>query len=141
MTTSTIILAVVLSAVSPNGTDGAHNGPLKVPCIECHTHLPFPESTLSLRSDLGAVCGTCHQHYHGTDAMRSHPVNLVPSMRVPPDMLLDNEGRIACITCHAFHGEYRDEKGDKRFYLRRSPGKSFCFSCHKKLPGMPENKP
>lgn len=141
MITVGIILAAVLAAVAPSGKGVAHNGLLEVPCIECHTHLPFPESTLSLRDDIGAVCGGCHQQGHAARAMRAHPVSLVPSMRVPPDMLLDNKGRIACITCHAFHGEYLDERGNKLFYLRRSPGKSICFSCHTILPGMTEKTP
>jgi hypothetical protein len=133
MTTSAIILAVVLSALSPGGKDDAHNGLLKTPCVECHTRLPFAAGAPSLRNETGDVCRTCHQRPHGADAMRSHPVDPVPTMRIPPDMLLDSRGRVACITCHAFHGEYRDKDGNKRFYLRRSPGKAFCYSCHKKL--------
>ena len=63
-------------------------------------------------------------------------MNQVPSMKIPPDMLLNDQGRIVCITCHAFHGEFRDEDGNKKYYLRRTPGKTFCFSCHKKIPGV-----
>ena len=135
MTVTVIILIATLSSVSPGGKDPGHNGPLNVACIECHTRLPFLGGAPPLRSNVGDLCVKCHQRTHGIDAMRSHPVSIVPSMRVPPDMLLDNRGRIGCVTCHAFHGEYRDENGNKRFYLRRSPGKVFCYSCHKKLPG------
>ena len=135
MTVSVIILAVALSAITPGERELGHNGPLKTACIECHTRLPLLGGAPPLRSDVGDVCVKCHQHNHDIDDMRAHPVSVVPSMRVPPDMLLDNKRRIGCITCHAFHGEYRDEGGNKRFYLRRSPGKAFCYSCHKKLPG------
>jgi hypothetical protein len=135
MIISAIILAIALSASPSDDRDNPHNGPLKVACIECHVHLPFAGSTLSLRDEIGAVCETCHERHHGIDKMRSHPVNLVPAIKVPPDMLLDNQGRIVCITCHVFHGAYRDEDGKRTYYLRRTPGKIFCFSCHKTLPG------
>ena len=133
MTASVIILAALFTALSPAGKDAAHDGLLKVPCIECHKHLPLAGTTAPLRDEASDVCVTCHQRHHGTDEMRSHPVNRVPSMQVPPDMVLDSKGRMACVTCHNFHGEYRDENGNKRFYLRRSPGKTFCYSCHKRL--------
>jgi predicted CXXCH cytochrome family protein len=136
MMASGIILAAVLAAFSPDGSDAAHNGLLKVSCVECHTRLPFPGRALSLRSEVGDVCLACHPRYHGADKMRSHPVNVHPSMCVPPDMVLDGQGRIGCVTCHAFHGQYRDEKGNKRYYLRRTPGKTLCFSCHTTLPGI-----
>jgi len=135
MTTSIILLIVMLSAFSPDGKELAHNGTLTVPCIECHVHLPFAGSTTTLHNDVGKVCNTCHQQHHGADAMRSHPVDSVPSMRIPRDMPLDDRGRLTCITCHAFHGEYQDDDGNKRFYLKRSSGSVFCFSCHKALPG------
>jgi predicted CXXCH cytochrome family protein len=130
-----IILAAVLAASSPDSMNTAHNGPLPVPCIECHTRLPFSGRTSPLREEVCDVCCSCHREYHGNDKMQSHPVSAVPSMRVPPDMVLDKQGRMVCITCHDFHGGYRDEDGKKLFYLRRSPGKTLCFSCHRKLAG------
>jgi ribosomal protein L34E len=136
MITSSLILIAVLGAFSPNGQDTAHNGPLKISCVDCHTRLPLANNTPSLRAEVKDVCASCHKAYHGADAVRSHPLNVVPSLSVPSDMLLDDQGRIVCITCHAFHGEYRDEEGGKLYYLRRSPGKTLCYSCHKKLPGV-----
>lgn len=136
MTIAGVILAFALAATSPDDKIVAHNGPLKVACIECHAHLPFNGSAPALRSEIGGVCSTCHQRHHGTDRIRSHPVSRVSAMKTPPDMLLDSRGKIVCITCHTFHGEYRDEDGKRSYYLRRTPGKIFCFSCHKTLPGM-----
>jgi hypothetical protein len=136
MITASVILALALAASSPDNEGVAHNGPLKVACVECHTHLPFNGSAPVLRSEVGQVCSTCHLRHHGTDTMWSHPLSQVSAIKVPPDMLLDNQGRIVCITCHAFHGEYRDESGKRNYFLRRTPGKIFCFSCHKTLPGM-----
>jgi len=133
MTAFSIILASALFAFSPDSRDAAHNGPLMTPCIECHTRLPFSGGAPPLRNEVDGICVACHLKHHGVDAIWSHPMDIAPSMRVPPDMILDNRGRVVCVTCHAFHGEYRDENGNKRFYLRRSPGKAFCYSCHKKL--------
>ncbi len=135
MTLSVIILIAAFSAVNPGNIDLGHNSVLNVACIECHTRLSFSGEKPPLRGDVGEVCVKCHEEPHGIPDLRSHPMCIVPSMRVPPDMLLDSRGRIGCITCHDFHGEYRDESGNKRFYLRRSRGKVFCYSCHKKLPG------
>ncbi len=136
MIASTLILAAVLAANSPAGTDTAHDGILNVPCVECHAHLPFSKGVPSLRTDVSDVCSNrCHQKSHGTDAMRSHPINVVPSMRIPPDMMQNGQNKIVCVTCHTFHGEYRDESGNKQYYLRRPRGKAFCYSCHKMLPG------
>jgi Doubled CXXCH motif (Paired_CXXCH_1) len=131
-----VFLIAMVAAFSPGGTDTGHKGLLKLPCVECHIHLPFSGSGAALRSGVKDVCTTCHKRLHGADMLWAHPVNAVPSMPVPKDMLLDEQGRITCITCHAFHGVYRDEDGNKRFYLRRTPGRTFCFSCHKKLPGV-----
>jgi hypothetical protein len=136
MITYSIILATVLAAASPNNNDVGHNSIQDMPCIECHEHLPFTKGDQALRKEVGDSCVACHPRHHGTDKMRSHPVNALPSMSIPPDMRLDAQGRITCITCHAFHGEYQDEKNEKRQYLRRTRGKIFCFSCHKTLPGI-----
>jgi predicted CXXCH cytochrome family protein len=133
MTTSIIILAALVTAFSLPAKDVAHEGRLNVRCLDCHKHLPLAGTTPPLRDEVNDVCIVCHERHHGTDEMRSHPVTGVPSMPVPPDMVLDGKGRITCVTCHDFHGAYRDENGKKRFYLRRSPGKTFCYSCHKKL--------
>ena len=130
-----IIFAAVLAAAAPNGQDAGHNG-LQIHCGECHERLPFTKGDPALRNEVGDQCVACHQPHHGTDKIRSHPVNALPSMSIPPDMLLDAQGRITCVTCHAFHGEYRDENNEKSYYLRRTGGKTLCFSCHKTLPGI-----
>ncbi len=135
MIISSIILAAFLAAPSANIDDAGHDGLQKIHCGECHKHLPFTSGDPALRDEVSGPCVACHQRHHGTDIMRSHPITAPAPMRIPPDMLLDSQGRITCITCHAFHGEYRDENNEKRYYLRRTGGKTFCFSCHKSLPG------
>lgn len=135
MTLTAVIVAAALAAFSSNGMDDPHSGLRNVSCIECHERLPFAAGAPPrLREEVGTLCGTCHKQHHGANALKSHPVNRVPTMPVPPDMILDRQGRIVCVTCHAFHGAYLNQDGSKQFYLRRSPGKTFCFSCHRSRP-------
>jgi predicted CXXCH cytochrome family protein len=51
-------------------------------------------------------------------------------MQVPPDLRLDDDGRIMCLTCHTAHGPYAP------YFLRRSgPDRDFdllCEACHGK---------
>ena len=136
MISTIIILAAALAAAPLTDEGVAHQGRLGIACAECHMSLPLSGSKLRLRDEINGVCVVCHPRHHGTETERSHPVDVLPTMHVPPDMPLDRRGMIGCITCHAFHEAYRDTAGDKRFYLRRAPGKRFCFSCHQSLPGL-----
>jgi predicted CXXCH cytochrome family protein len=129
MTALTVILFAAVAAISSGSRGSAHDGPIKTQCIECHTRLPLAGADAPLRTETGEICLTCHSRYHG-DELGSHPVNLIPSLRVPADMPLDENGKMGCITCHSFHGGYRDDNGKKLYYLRRTPGRDFCFSCH-----------
>lgn len=132
MTLLIATLFAAVAAVSPGDRAGAHDGPNPVRCIECHTRLPLAGADAPLRSGAGDWCLYCHTRFHG-DELGSHPVSRIPSMRVPPDMLLDENGRMGCITCHRFHGKDEDEDGRKLYYLRRTQGRDFCFSCHRKF--------
>ncbi len=104
----------------------------KAQCLDCHSWLPLDNGALSFREEAGSVCIGCHREYHGKAGSQVHPVNIYPSMEIPKDMPLDAKGKIICVTCHRFHTGYRDADGAKQFFLRRSAGKSFCYSCHKK---------
>jgi predicted CXXCH cytochrome family protein len=125
------LAAVVLAAASTESL-AVHKVAGKVPCLDCHSSLPLNDNRPSFREEVGPICVGCHRDYHGKAGTLSHPVNVPPSMAVPRDMILDAKGRIICITCHKFHTGYKDSDGKKAFFLRRSPGKAFCYSCHKK---------
>ncbi len=62
----------------------------------------------------------------------SHPVAVVPSMRVPTGLPLD-AGRLACTTCHepaSADGRWnRPARGDD-FLRTQSSGTSLCAQCH-----------
>jgi hypothetical protein len=111
------------------GTASAVHNDLKgTRCLDCHDRLPF-NSVVTFSEQAASSCTRCH-----TALRHSHPIDIAPSMTVvPPDMPLDTKGRLACFTCHTYHNGYKDAEGKKLFFLRRQGGRTFCFSCHKKL--------
>jgi hypothetical protein len=132
----TIILFLALLAVAlvipPSEASAVHQAAGEGRCLDCHAWLPLNDSSPPFQEEVGPTCIGCHGDYHGKAKGLSHPVNISPSMAVPRDMLLDSKGRITCVTCHTFHTGYKDADGKKLFFLRRSMGKPFCYSCHKK---------
>ncbi|MBF0560052.1 MAG: cytochrome c3 family protein [Nitrospirae bacterium] len=128
-----MIKFLVLSLVSlvcmfPASIYAAHDIPA-LRCLECHKRLPFDNSRAYVfAADFSGVCKSCHKR-----SAHTHPVEAVPSMPVPADMLLDGKGRLTCATCHAFHMGDAVSDGEKTFLLRRQKGKTFCYSCHTKL--------
>jgi hypothetical protein len=127
-----LTLLTLALAVPSAGAKDVHQVAGKVRCLECHSRLPWNESRPSFQDEVGSTCVGCHNDFHGRGKGLAHPVNAIPSMVVPRDMPLDSKGRMNCITCHAFHRGYKDADGNKLFFLRRSSGKAFCYSCHKK---------
>ncbi|MHC4785770.1 MAG: cytochrome c3 family protein [Planctomycetota bacterium] len=91
---------------------------------------PWPASESSAPAGPGFTisdCGNCHL----IDPGFSHPVDVVPSMAVPPHLPLAG-GRITCTTCHeegsARHRSARIQHGA----LLRSPATTpaLCAECH-----------
>lgn len=119
--------ALVASDDPRSGNPHAH---FKNPDVCPKCHLTPGSGRFSTEAD--AVCVGCH----ASGGMgRSHPVNVRPDekhrkMEVPPDLRLDADGRLMCLTCHTAHGPYVS------YFLRRSsPDGGFeilCESCHGK---------
>jgi hypothetical protein len=132
----TIILFFALAAAAlllpAPDAHAVHETAGKVRCLDCHSWLPLNDKKPSFRDEVGAVCAGCHRNAHLGAGTFSHPVNVPSSMAVPRDMPLDAKGRIVCVTCHRFHTGHKDSDGKKSYFLRRSIGKPFCYSCHKK---------
>ena len=129
-----LFLAIITCALAIPSSDAyaVHQVAGKVSCLDCHAWLPFTDGALYFQEEVETICIGCHSVYHGRAGSVSHPVNPYPSMAVPRDMPLDAKGKIICVTCHRFHTGYKDADGKKLFFLRRSAGKPFCYSCHKK---------
>jgi len=101
-------------------------------CPKCHLPGGPGPGAGRISTETDTVC----LEYHARGSMgRSHPMNVRPGekyrmMKVPADLLLDDGGRIMCLTCHTAHGP------NSSYFLRRSsPGAGFdvlCEACHGK---------
>lgn len=127
--TFAVVLAIFFMAPLDRSL-AVHDEIGKVSCLDCHYRLPFEGSRATFIGEAEKACTGCHKVYHGAGKGPSHPVKIIPTMAVPPDMPLDKEGRITCVTCHTYHFGYKDEKGTRLLFLRRTRGKTLCFSCH-----------
>jgi len=125
-------IAVALFALLVCGTVSVPLACGETKCLECHHGLPFPGAKLSFNEGIQVVCSRCHVHHHGKDERNAHPIDMVPSLEVPRDMPLDISGRMTCITCHTYHIGHDITKGAYPSLLRRTRGRAFCYSCHKK---------
>ena len=102
----------------------------KIRCLDCHVVMPANDVEMEFYDDIPLICAKCHGLYPckaGNKKGFSHPSEVIPSMKIPRDMVLDRLHRLTCITCHVYHDSVP-------FMLRRQPGVTFCYSCHKKLP-------
>jgi predicted CXXCH cytochrome family protein len=86
----------------------------EISCGECH------------KGPFAADCDACHEPQKNNP----HPVGVVASMKVPPELPLGEGGKILCRTCHRIHGGNRADSylrnGEDCFALRRT----FCYRCH-----------
>ncbi|OKY76082.1 MAG: hypothetical protein BM485_05425 [Desulfobulbaceae bacterium DB1] len=121
-----------LFAATPHGESG-------IRCLDCHVSLPLDGLEFRFHDDLHLLCLRCHKDYSckpdGGDGYFRHPIAVVPSFKIPADMPLDVKMKMNCMTCHLFHDEKKAKQDLHLHLLRRSPGSSFCLTCHTKLPG------
>ena len=127
-----IFVFFLLFLVLPESAFSVHNEIGKTRCLDCHVTLPFNPERLSFYEDIAGVCRECHNNDHAVSAL-SHPVEIVPSMKIPLDMPLDRRGKLTCITCHTFHAGWQALVDDNPYLLRRPQSKKFCYYCHNKL--------
>ncbi len=127
-------------------------------CPKCHVYSggsPDPERFTGGSTD---YCYTCHtkESLGNSHPNRVRPRDRYPDMRVPEEYMLDDDGRMMCLTCHNAHGLFvstvksfksqNPENPDRlsgtpfyyrTFFLRRSdPVKGWavlCDGCHQRL--------
>lgn len=121
-----LLIVLVLASSTGSAAAAVHDDIGALRCLACHVRTPFPGKERLFRSTTAEVCAGCHAG-HPAAAGTSHPVDVAPSMSIPPDMPLDEKGRMTCITCHGFHTEEMKERGRM---LRRPRGKPLCSACH-----------
>ncbi|HEY5997288.1 MAG TPA: cytochrome c3 family protein [Candidatus Deferrimicrobiaceae bacterium] len=87
-------------------------------CDLCHVAHGSDDDPKFLRLGGDRFCSSCHADLAGR--WHSHPVGVKPKMKLPPEVRLDNAGRLVCRSCHQGH-ESNEEK------LMPEGG---CSSCH-----------
>lgn len=125
-------------------------------CPKCHIGPAGAGHALRIAGASTAYCLSCHSGAMG----RSHPIGVRPrsrgTTRIPPDLVLDEDGRIMCLTCHGAHEPFvaatkafateEPENADRapgtapyyrtRFVRRSDPARGFvvlCDACHEGL--------
>jgi len=95
-------------------------------CRSCHISVSVKQDG-GLRKPVSEICGGCHRLPH-----QNHPVDMVPTLQVPPDLPLDKQGKLTCATCHDPHRPYLNPlTGNRTMYLRRDgPNRGLCLACH-----------
>jgi hypothetical protein len=107
----------------------------QLPCAQCHEDAPAAENGTAMMGpvyrDLNQAC--TQNGCHNINPSLSHPVGKRFSGVIPPNMPLDNQARITCVTCHDVinhSDELNPELGTRQYLLRHEPGLEFCASCH-----------
>jgi predicted CXXCH cytochrome family protein len=120
-----VLAVALLTALIHSQTTDPHNSA----CLSCHRSQPKPGASEVVR-DIDRVCIDCHARSESN----SHPVGMVPSMKVPEDMHLDDRGRMTCATCHDIHQQGASGHARYPALLRRSQiGRPFCVACHRTI--------
>ncbi len=134
----TTAIAAAAFAMAQGNNSNPHNF-TQSDCFSCHFTLPAdgtPNEPLRFTDTISNLCARCHD----MSKTISHQVDVIPSSRVniPPDMPLDAEGKITCVTCHDIHRAYINPlTGQRTYFLRRDViGKNFCISCHNSKEGV-----
>jgi len=100
-------------------------------CDTCHA-VGVSESGSSdvgeFKSDISQLCS--QSGCHDLDAVLSHPVGVRPTGAIRPDMPLDQDSRVTCMTCHITS---LSSQKDKMLHVPNE--ENFCARCHLKMSG------
>ena len=136
MRSTALLLAAALFA-APRPAEAADTASphdfQKVGCSHCHLSVPGQSRVLQrnvFRKNIDDLCQECHAA--SLEDNLNHRVGIRPSMKVPPDLHLNERGELSCITCHDPHAEYLSSTtGARTWFLRRQMLKrELCLACH-----------
>lgn len=81
------------------------------------------------------ACQDCHQeelvdcdHCHDAE-INLHPVGIKPSRKIPPEFILNSEGKLLCRSCHQLHGGTFESRFLK-IQRKNESRQKFCGRCH-----------
>ena len=80
------------------------------------------------KSEISQLCS--QSGCHDLDSVLSHPVGVRPTGAIKPDMPLDQDSRVTCLTCHLTS---LSSQKDKMLHVPNEEG--FCAKCHSKMSG------
>lgn len=84
-----------------------------------------PGLSLTPRPQSEVGCAACHQ----MDPLFSHPVNVMPTMKVPQDLPLQG-GRLTCTTCHDPMAHSRAGQTHDPLLRQAASATTLCARCH-----------
>ena len=144
-------IAVIFPAALLSKADNPHSEfEDKSSCAGCHvenkTHNPTEYEKDKFTTDFSSFCMECHDNGDMT-----HPINVEVDYDIPEDLVLADESRITCVTCHTVHGDHESDrpwssssflgrlgsifngkKAYKTYFLRRNNSSGeLCLTCHK----------
>ncbi len=116
-------------------------------CLDCHDERLTTDSKelqlspMTFREDGLVMCESCHEGNSG------HMVGVQITFASPPDLPLDADNRVTCVTCHYTHGNlsslqpmasfsvldrmFNPQHLQKSYLLRRgNVNGELCLSCH-----------
>lgn len=122
---ATIILLIVSAIIVYSFINSPPHKFKEGQCAFCHLNYEPP---FLFRDNINTLCNYCHKN----DKALSHIVGLKPSMQLPAELHLDENGEMTCNTCHSIHMDKVDLGTGSRTYLLRinKIGKEFCNACH-----------
>jgi len=94
-------------------------------CEFCHLTQPKDGEVGRFTRDISFLCLDCHN----VSSRNSHPIGMIPSMKVPEGFALSWSGKMTCATCHDPHAA--DSGDDLNFMRTTARGKDFCDLCHR----------
>ncbi|NQT50560.1 cytochrome C [bacterium] len=134
------------------GTAPQPDGASKL-CLSCHDGTIALGQVRSRPSPIPVVGGPTlkpgDEGYLGTDLSGSHPISFVyddalaiennaagdmplrlPSTLHDPDVKLDKDGKIQCITCHDPHDDSNHSSGNVPHFYVKPDWSAVCTTCH-----------
>ena len=100
-------------------------------CDTCHAVGASTSGSGEVGEFKGDISHLCSQSgCHDVDAVLSHPVGVRPTGAIGPDMPLDQDSRVTCLTCHITSLSSQKEK-----MLHVPNEEGFCSKCHSKIGG------
>ena len=120
-----LLLAIVSAIIVNSFTNSKPHQFKEGQCGFCHLNYDQP---LRFRDNVSTLCNYCH----GKRNVLSHIVGINPSIQIPPDFHLDENGEMTCATCHRIHMDTVDPQSGERTYLLSTDmrGRELCDACH-----------